>query len=203
MEKLVDDGLVKHIGVANFPVILLHDMLSYARIPPAVNQVEIHPYNQQSQLLEYCRAHNIVVQAYSPLGSPGYKESVEPEVLSDPILKEIANKHGIIATFMAKISDKLPGCSGHIHQSLWNPDKTQNLFYDAGAQHNMSELFNQYLAGQLYCLPHIVPMLAPTVNSYKRLVEGAWAGSYGKPHSIRRFAFVSRDSRVVYGYEAV
>lgn len=95
MEKLVDDGLVKHIGVANFPVILLHDMLSYARIPPAVNQVEIHPYNQQSHLLDYCHTHNIAVQAYSPLGSPGYKESAEPEVLSDPVLIEIANKHRI------------------------------------------------------------------------------------------------------------
>ena len=47
MEKLVDNGLVKYIGVANFPVMLLHDLLSYARIKPVVNQVEIHPYNQQ------------------------------------------------------------------------------------------------------------------------------------------------------------
>ena len=39
----------------------------------------------------------------------------------------------------------------------------------------MSELMNQYIAGQLYCLPHILPMVAPTINSYKRLVEGAWA----------------------------
>src|SRR6185295_9820902 len=39
----------------------------------------------------------------------------------------------------------------------------------------MSETFKQYLAGQLFCLPHILPMFAPTVNSYKRLVEGAWA----------------------------
>ncbi len=39
----------------------------------------------------------------------------------------------------------------------------------------MSELHKQYLAGQLYCLPHILPMYAPTINSYKRLVEGAWA----------------------------
>ena len=110
MEKLVDDGLVKYIGVANFPVILLHDMLSYARIPPAVNQVEIHPYNQQSQLLEYCRAHNIVVQAYSPLGSPGYKESVEPDILSDPILKEIANKHEISVAQLCILWSLQRGC---------------------------------------------------------------------------------------------
>jgi glutamine synthetase len=102
-------------------------------------------------------------------------KAADKATLLKTAVKEIANKHGIIATFMAKISDKLPGCSGHIHQSLWNANKTQNLFYDANAEHNMSALFNQYLAGQLYCLPHIVPMLAPTVNSYKRLVEGAWA----------------------------
>jgi len=95
MEELVDKGLVKHIGVANFPAILLHDLLSYSRIPPAVDQVEIHPYNQQSKLLAYCKSRNIAVQAYSPLGTPGYKETGEPDVLSDPILKEIAGAHGI------------------------------------------------------------------------------------------------------------
>jgi len=95
MEALVDKGLVKHIGVANFPVILLHDLLSYSRIHPVVNQVEIHPYNQQSKLLAYCKSRNITVQAYSPLGTPGYKESGEPDVLADPLLKEIATNHRI------------------------------------------------------------------------------------------------------------
>ena len=95
MEKLVDNGLVKHIGVANFPVMLLHDLLSYARIKPVVNQVEIHPYNQQHNLISYCKSRNVNVQAYSPLGMPSYKETGEPDVLSDPILQEIAEAHGI------------------------------------------------------------------------------------------------------------
>lgn len=64
MESLVDKGLVKHIGVATFPAILLHDLLSYSRIPPAVNQVEIHPYNQQSKLLTYCKSRNVTAQAF-------------------------------------------------------------------------------------------------------------------------------------------
>jgi len=110
MEKLVDNGLVRHIGVANFPVILLHDMLSYARIPPAVNQVEIHPYNQQTHLLDYCRTHNVAVQAYSPLGSPGYKESAEPEVLADPVLNQIANKHGISVAQLCILWSLQRGC---------------------------------------------------------------------------------------------
>jgi glutamine synthetase len=50
-----------------------------------------------------------------------------------------------------------------------------NLFYDRGSSTGISSLMESYMAGQLYCLPHILPMVAPTVNSYKRLVEGAWA----------------------------
>ena len=102
-------------------------------------------------------------------------KAADKAVLLKTAVKEIANKHGIIATFMAKIDEKLPGCSGHIHQSLWNKEHTENLFFDTQAENKMSSLFKSYLAGQLYCLPHILPMLAPTVNSYKRLVEGAWA----------------------------
>lgn len=89
--------------------------------------------------------------------------------------KEIAYKHGIVATFMAKISEALPGCSGHVHQSLWDKKLSKNLFHDEKDKNKMSDLFKSYLAGQLYCLPHILPMVAPTINSYKRLVEGAWA----------------------------
>jgi len=93
-------------------------------------------------------------------------------------VKEIAYRHGLVASFMAKWNADLPGCSGHIHQSLWNADQTRNLFYadtSQGAHKHMSELMQQFIAGQLHCLPHITPMFAPTINSYKRLVEGAWA----------------------------
>ena len=90
-------------------------------------------------------------------------------------VKEIATKYGITASFMAKWTETLPGCSGHVHQSLWNKNKGQNLFRDEADPLKMSELMKHYLAGQLYCLPHLLPMYAPTINSYKRLVEGAWA----------------------------
>lgn len=94
MEKLVDDGLVREIGVSNVPVSLLHQLLCDARIPPAVNQVELHPYLQQSKLLKYCQARNVTVQAYSPLGSqPEYKEANEPNVLDDAVLQSIASRH--------------------------------------------------------------------------------------------------------------
>lgn len=100
-------------------------------------------------------------------------ESADRAVLFKSSVKEIANKHGIIASFMAKWNENLPGCSGHVHQSLWDGDK--NLFHDGKDKNKMSSMFKSYLAGQLQCLPHILPMLAPNINSFKRLVEGAWA----------------------------
>lgn len=96
-------------------------------------------------------------------------------VLFKTATKEIAYKHGIMATFMAKVNENLPGCSGHVHQSLWDKKSTKNLFHDEKDKNKMSELFKSYLAGQLLCLPEILPLVAPTINSYKRLVEGAWA----------------------------
>ncbi len=102
-------------------------------------------------------------------------EAADRAVLFKTGVKEIAYKHGIMATFMAKISESLPGCGGHVHQSLWDKSGKNNLFYDAKDEMKMSALMKNYLAGQLFCLPHLLPMYAPTVNSYKRLVEGAWA----------------------------
>lgn len=102
-------------------------------------------------------------------------EAADRAVLFKSAVKQIAGSHGVVATFMAKFNENLPGCSGHIHQSIWNADKKRNLFYDKSKPDGTSSLMESYIAGQLYCLPFILPMVAPTVNSYKRLVEGAWA----------------------------
>lgn len=100
-------------------------------------------------------------------------EAADRAVLFKTGVKEISYKQGIMATFMAKINETLPGCGGHVHQSLW--EKNKNVFYDEKDQQHMSAVMKNYIAGQLYCLPFILPMYAPTINSYKRLVEGAWA----------------------------
>ncbi len=100
-------------------------------------------------------------------------EAADRAVLFKAGTKEIGHRHGVLPTFMAKFHESLPGCSGHVHQSLWSADKKKNLFYDE--KNRISPLMESYMAGQLYCLPYILPMFAPTVNSYKRLVEGAWA----------------------------
>jgi len=102
-------------------------------------------------------------------------EAADRAVLFKSAVKEIAYKHQIMATFMAKIDDNLPGCGGHIHQSLWSEKTGTNLFYDDLEDNNISKTMQSYIAGQLYCLPQILPMIAPTINSFKRLVEGAWA----------------------------
>ena len=102
-------------------------------------------------------------------------EAADRAVLFKTAVKEIAYKHGIMATFMAKINEQLPGCGGHVHQSLWDESGKKNLFHDGKDKIKMSGLLKSYLAGQLHCLPEILPMFAPNINSYKRLVKGAWA----------------------------
>jgi glutamine synthetase len=102
-------------------------------------------------------------------------ESADRAVLFKSGAKEIAHRFGILPSFMAKWSSELPGCSGHIHQSLWDQAGRKNVFFDPKAADGLSSTFLSYIAGQLACLPELLPLYAPTVNSYKRLVEGAWA----------------------------
>jgi glutamine synthetase len=102
-------------------------------------------------------------------------EAADRAVLFKSGAKEIAHRFGILPSFMAKWNAALPGCSGHIHQSLWDAKGAKNLFYDERSSTKMSKLFESYVAGQLRCMPELLPLYAPTINSYKRLVEGAWA----------------------------
>jgi glutamine synthetase len=100
-------------------------------------------------------------------------EAADRGILFKAASKEIGARFGIMPSFMAKWSAQYPGCSGHCHQSL--SDGKRNLFYDANGRQGMSALFDSYLAGQLASLLEIAPMFWPTVNSYKRLVDGFWA----------------------------
>lgn len=87
MEKLYKDGRVKAIGVCNFEIEHLERILEECEIPPVLNQVECHPYLDQSKLKEFCAKHNIFVEAWSPLDQGG-------EVLQDSIIQKIADTHG-------------------------------------------------------------------------------------------------------------
>ena len=100
-------------------------------------------------------------------------EAADRAVLFKAGAKEIGSRFDIMPSFMAKWSAQYPGCSGHIHQSL--SDGKVNRFYDPKGRHGMSKLFESYLAGQVEALMQFAPMFWPTINSYKRLVDGFWA----------------------------
>jgi len=88
MEALVDAGLVKAIGVSNYPLITLLDLLTYARIRPAVNQIEVHPYWTREELVSECHRLGVRVVGYSCLGSG------QAGPLQDPAIQAIAQRHG-------------------------------------------------------------------------------------------------------------
>ena len=73
MEKLVDAGLAKSIGVSNFNIKQINYITENARIQPVTNQIECHPYLLNTKLREHCKSKNVVITAYSPLGSTGMK----------------------------------------------------------------------------------------------------------------------------------
>uniref|UniRef100_A0A0D6QVP5 NADP-dependent oxidoreductase domain-containing protein n=1 Tax=Araucaria cunninghamii TaxID=56994 RepID=A0A0D6QVP5_ARACU len=95
MEKLLDTGRVRAIGVSNFSLKKLESLLTYAEVVPAVNQVECHPIWQQSKLLHFCRKHGIHLTAYSPLGSPGTPlVKAKVGVLDHTVVKHVAENLG-------------------------------------------------------------------------------------------------------------
>jgi glutamine synthetase len=102
-------------------------------------------------------------------------EAADRAQLFKASVKEIGHRFGILPTFMARWNVDLPGCSGHAHQSLWDVDGATNAFIDPDAPDGMSAVFRSYVAGILTLLPELVVCFAPTVNSYKRLVDGFWA----------------------------
>jgi len=96
MEKCVELGLTKSIGVSNFNSKQIERVLSVATIKPANNQCECHPYLNQKKLIEFCKSKGITFTAYSPLGAPQrpWAKDDDERLLDDAKLKEVATKHG-------------------------------------------------------------------------------------------------------------
>ncbi len=99
LESLVRRGLVRHIGSSNMTVRKLELLLKDASIPPAVNEMELHPHFQQPELFDYVVQHGMVPIAYSPIGSPGRPErdrTPEDTVdIEDPVIVDIARSRGV------------------------------------------------------------------------------------------------------------
>ncbi|KAI5601769.1 hypothetical protein BDE02_01G113800 [Populus trichocarpa] len=92
MEKCLDLGLCRCIGVSNFSSKKIQSLLDFASVPPAVNQVEMHPMWRQRKLRDFCADYKIHVSAYSPLGGPGNAWGTTA-VVENPIIQSISRKH--------------------------------------------------------------------------------------------------------------
>ncbi|MCV9387060.1 aldo/keto reductase [Reichenbachiella ulvae] len=97
MEECVLAGLTKHIGVSNFSKKKIKGIQKVAKIPVEFNQIEVHPYLQQNELLKFCQKENIIVTAYAPLGPPEraslYQNHEKPFLAENPVIHEIAKTH--------------------------------------------------------------------------------------------------------------
>ncbi len=104
-------------------------------------------------------------------------EAADKAALFKTFLKVLAQRRGLMATFMAKWSNDWPGQSGHIHLSIKGKDGAP-LFYDPKQPHNMSKTMRHFLAGQQALMPELLAMVGSTVNSYSRMVPGFWAPTH-------------------------
>lgn len=180
-------------------------MFGYSLTRPVQNQEFYY------SVFDTCKAFNVPIEGWHTESGPGVYEAAlefgEVSIMADRaslfkyVVKSLGSKYGIMPCFMAKPKEGLPGNSGHMHISLVDSEG-KNLFarpeYDESAPYSdashLSDLGRHFLAGMLEGLPSIMPILAPTVNSYKRLVENFWAPvtvSWGLEHraaSIRLIA---------------
>lgn len=106
----------------------------------------------------------------------GAVRAADKGALFKTFAKVLAQRNGMMATFMAKWSNDYPGCSGHVHVSLCDKASGDNRFFSPeAADRGMSKTMRHFIAGQVKYLPELLPMVCSTVNAYRRLVPGMWA----------------------------
>jgi glutamine synthetase len=165
-------------------------------------------------IIDGCNAFGIPVEGMHTETGPGVYETailyddLEPaadkSALFKTAVKEICSRHGVTACFMAKWSPRLPGCSGHLHQSLWDREGARNAFHDAAAADGMSATLRHYVGGQIALMPELTALHWPTINSYKRSVENTWApttatwGRENRTCAIRVLGDDPKSTRVEY-----
>lgn len=138
-----------------------------------------------NEFMDFCIDHDFALEGLHCETGPGVWEAAiavddclraaDKAALFKTFAKAFFQKRGLLATFMAKWSMDYPGQSGHCHQSLLETRTGKCVFYDAKAEHGMSEVMRQYVAGQQKYMKPFLALTSPTINSYARLVKGAWA----------------------------
>jgi len=133
-------------------------------------------------ILDSLAAHDVELEGFHTETGPGVYEAAiryddilaaaDKAALFKTALKQIAPRHGLSVTFMAKTNARLPGSSGHLHQSLWRDGK--NVFA-GGKGRKLSPTLRAYLGGQITLMRELTALISPTINSYKRYVPGVWA----------------------------
>ena len=98
LERLVEAGLIKNLGVSNCTIPVLLDLFTYAKIRPQINQIELHPYLVQEDVVAFHKKLGVHVQAYAPLGSSAWTLRAEElkslNLLEEPVIKALAEKYG-------------------------------------------------------------------------------------------------------------
>lgn len=130
--------------------------------------------------------------------------AADKAALFKTFMKVLAQRNGLMATFMAKWSNDYPGQSGHIHISLRHKDGSGSAFFDADKPHNMSDIQRHFIAGQQKLMPQLLCMIAPTINSYSRMIPGFWAptdatwGVENRTTALRVITGSEKSQRVEY-----
>ncbi|MCA1646934.1 MAG: type I glutamate--ammonia ligase [Chloroflexi bacterium] len=156
--------------------------------------------NVRKEMVEALEEFGIVVEASHHEVASGQHEidfkyddamrTADNAVTFRTTLKAIAQQHGLYATFMPKPFHGVNGSGMHCHQSLWSCDGQTNLFYDAEDEYQLSATARSFMAGLLAHAPGMIAILAPLVNSYKRLVPGFEAPVYISWARINRSALI-------------
>lgn len=160
------------------------------------------------EFMDYCESMDFPIEALHCETGPGVWEGAivydeafrmaDKAALFKTFTKSFFQKKSLMATFMAKWSEDNPGQSGHVHQSIFDIKSRESLFYDDSKENNMSELMGSYLAGQQEYLKEFLPMCSPTINSYTRLVKGAWApttSTWGVENRTTALRVIPGDSK--------
>ena len=170
MEAAVGAGLTRHIGVSNFSVKKLRELLAHCTIKPEVDQVELHPLLQQPEVVKFCAAEGIHLTAWAPLGSSDRPDFVKapdaPVLLENPVIKSIAQSRGCTPAQVL--------LAWHIHRGISVIPKSVNP----------SRLRENLAAAEIQLNPADLERIAQLDRNY-RLIDGAFWVVEGGPWTLQ------------------